>query len=249
MRSLFQRTRKVPERQSLDATHLVVGDRDILVNFRCHAQARRLVLRLTATGDAAVVTVPHGVSRAQAIEFVERSGSWLSERLAAASDRILLEPGAVVPLRGEEHEVRALDSRRGSVVADTGCRIIYVPGDPHHRRRRLGDWLKSIARADLQHLSQKYAATMEVRINRITVRDQRSRWGSCSRSGGLSFSWRLILAPTYVLDYVVAHEVAHLRHMDHGPRFWRLVLRHCPDAQRAKTWLKVHGQSLHRYIV
>jgi predicted metal-dependent hydrolase len=90
---------------------------------------------------------------------------------------------------------------------------------------------------------------MGVKFRRITIRDQRSRWGSCSAGGDLSYSWRLILAPDYVLDYVAAHEVAHLRHLDHSPRFWRLVLTHCPNATRAKNWLRIHGQDVHRVVV
>ena len=89
---------------------------------------------------------------------------------------------------------------------------------------------------------------MGVSFRRIIIRDQRSRWGSCSASGELSYSWRLILAPPYVLDYVAAHEVAHLRHLDHSKHFWRLVLTHCRDAGRAKNWLRTHGQEVHRVV-
>ena len=89
---------------------------------------------------------------------------------------------------------------------------------------------------------------MGVDYRRITIRDQRSRWGSCSASGELSYSWRLILAPDYVLDYVAAHEVAHLRHLDHSQRFWRLVLTHCQGAAKAKNWLRAHGQDVHRVV-
>jgi hypothetical protein len=128
-------------------------------------------------------------------------------------------------------------------------RAIHVPGELPHVPRRLLDWLKSAARNEIAAAAQRYAAAMGVTYRRITIRDQRSRWGSCSAQGDLSFSWRLILTPTYVLDYVAAHEVAHLKHMNHGPRFWRLVLTHCPEASRAKSWLKAHGQSVHRVVV
>jgi predicted metal-dependent hydrolase len=115
-----------------------------------------------------------------------------------------------------------------------------------HLARRLTDWLKLAARQELTAAAQRYAAAMGVGFRRITVRDQKSRWGSCSAAGDLSFSWRLVLTPAHVLDYVAAHEVAHLKHMDHGPQFWRLVLKHCPDAVRAKKWLKTNGQDVHR---
>ena len=93
------------------------------------------------------------------------------------------------------------------------------------------------------------AARMGVKFRRVTIRDQKTRWGSCSAGGDLSYSWRLILTPDYVLDYVAAHEVAHLRHLDHSPRFWRVVLTHCPNAARAKNWLRIHGQEVHRVVV
>ena len=100
---------------------------------------------------------------------------------------------------------------------------------------------------DLDAASRRHAAALGVAIKRIAVRDQSSRWGSCSNSGVLSYSWRLILAPPFVLDYLAAHEVAHLVELNHSPRFWRLVRRVYPDAQRAKVWLDVHGTDLHRY--
>jgi predicted metal-dependent hydrolase len=134
------------------------------------------------------------------------------------------------------------------VTVDPVRCIIQVPGDEAHVKRRLLDFLKSAAREDLTRATERYAALMGVNYRRITIRDQRSRWGSCSASGDLSYSWRLILAPDYVLDYVAAHEVAHLRHLDHSPRFWRLVLTHCQGAARAKNWLRAHGQDVHRVV-
>jgi predicted metal-dependent hydrolase len=249
MAGLFQRIRRVLDDKPLDPARITIGSIEINVDFRRHARARRLVLRLKPEGNGAVVTVPHGITRSQALAFVQRSSEWLAARLERAPDAVILAPGSIIPLRGEDHEVRRLDSRRGTVAADAAQKIIYVPGEPVHGPRRLLDWLKATAKADLVSASQKYAEAMAVSFTRITVRDQRSRWGSCSHAGALSYSWRLILTPPYVLDYVAAHEVAHLLHMDHGTGFWRLVLRHCPDAARARDWLKRHGHNVHRFIV
>jgi len=130
-------------------------------------------------------------------------------------------------------------------VYDAETRVIHVPGAPHHMRRRLVDWLKAEAAHDLDVASTKYAIAMSARFRKLNVRDQKSRWGSCSSDGVLSYSWRLILAPSFVLDYVAAHEVAHLREMNHSMRFWRLVLTHCPDSRNAKVWLKLYGNRLH----
>ncbi|WP_421692960.1 M48 family metallopeptidase [Aestuariivirga sp.] len=226
----------------------MVGDEVLDVVFRRHGKARRLVLRLNATGTGVLVTVPNGVSRARALDFTERSRDWIEDRVKARGGLIHLLPGHVLSLRGLEHEIHHAAGRRGVVTADSERCLIHVPGELPHVPRRLLDFLKSEARADLTRASRRYAALMGVSFRRITIRDQRSRWGSCSAAGDLSYSWRLILTPDYVLDYVAAHEVAHLRHLDHSARFWRLVLTHCKDATRAKNWLRFHGQDVHRVV-
>ncbi len=124
---------------------------------------------------------------------------------------------------------------------------ICVSGGQSHGGRRLADWLRTEAKGDFTEAANRHAANLGVRPKRIAVRDQSSRWGSCSATGTVSFSWRLIFAPGFVLDYVAAHEIAHLREMNHGPRFWRLVRETMPDMQKARTWLKQKGAELHRF--
>ena len=159
--------------------------------------------------------------------------------------------GTIVPLRGVEHRIvhRPGAARHGLARAgDDGEPLICVAGDAPHvdaPRRRLPA-PRGAARSRARE-PPRYASSLGVTIKRISVRDQSSRWGSCSTTGVLSFSWRLILAPPFVLDYLAVHEVAHLVEMNHSPRFWRLVHRPCPDAERAKAWLDVHGADLHRY--
>jgi len=242
MPKALRRLRQFLSPKPLEPARLAIG-LDVL--FRRNGQARRLVLRLNNEGTAAIVTVPKGVSRARALDFVERSTAWLEARLAQRGERVVLAPGSSIPLRGVPHEIRNIPTRRGAVTADPSAQLIHVPGELPHLARRLTDWLKTAARLELTAASQRYAAVMGVSFRRITIRDQKSRWGSCSAAGELSYSWRLILTPSHVLDYVAAHEIAHLKHMDHGPQFWRLVLKHCPEASRAKKWLKAHGQDVH----
>jgi predicted metal-dependent hydrolase len=124
---------------------------------------------------------------------------------------------------------------------------ICVSGEEIHAPRRLSDWLRTEVRRDINICILKHAKTLGCSPKRIAIRDQATRWGSCSTSGTLSFSWRLIFAPPFVLDYVAAHEVAHLREMNHGPRFWRLVKEAAPAMQTARLWLKTHGAELHRF--
>lgn len=248
MPGLFRTMRRADPSAPLEPSHVVIDGEAVPVTFRRHAQARRLVLRLNSEASAVVVTVPNGVSRAKAQDFTERSRDWIAHHLSVRGKTVPLRPDSIIPFRGEDYSIRHLPARRGTVTLDPLERIIHVPGELPHVPRRLLDWLKDAARADLTAASRRYAEAMGVSYRRITVRDQRSRWGSCSAGGDLSYSWRLILTPTFVLDYVVAHEVAHLKHMDHSARFWRLVLSHCPDAHRAKSWLKSHGQDVHRFV-
>jgi predicted metal-dependent hydrolase len=124
---------------------------------------------------------------------------------------------------------------------------ICVSGEERHGPRRLADWLRAEAKADLVKRVEHHGAALGCSPKRISVRDQSTRWGSCSTSGTLCFSWRLIFAPSFVLDYVAAHEVAHLREMNHSQRFWRLVRQTVPDMQRARAWLKQNGAELHRF--
>jgi predicted metal-dependent hydrolase len=153
--------------------------------------------------------------------------------------------GAVVMLRGVEHHIVSTGKIRGLVTHDEDLKLLHVPGGANHMKRRLVDWLKAEAAHDLDVASTRYARAMDAEFRKLNVRDQKSRWGSCSSDGVLSYSWRLILAPSFVLDYVAAHEVAHLREMNHSTRFWRLVLKHCPDSRAAMAWLKRNGARLH----
>lgn len=248
MKGLLRRLRKATTARPIEPATVDCAGQPVDVLFRRNAAARRLILRLNTEGTGAVVTVPGGVSRAQALDFVMRSADWLAERLSRRGENIPLKPGSTIPLRGEPHAIRHINVRRGTVTVDPLERNILVPGDAPHAARRLVDFLKVAARHDLASASQRYATAMGVTFRRITIRDQKSRWGSCSARGELSYSWRLILTPSFVLDYVVAHEVAHLVHMNHGRKFWRLVLSHCPEAGKAKKWLKEHGHEVHRFV-
>jgi len=157
--------------------------------------------------------------------------------------------GAVLPVRGVPHVVLHRPDLRGRARlehTDQG-HVLLVPGEAAHLTRRVSDFLKAEARRDFETAAAHYAARLGVTLGRISIKDTRSRWGSCSARGDLSFSWRLILAPPEVLDYLAAHEVAHLREMNHSANYWAILEELCPATARAETWLKAHGASLHRY--
>jgi hypothetical protein len=229
----------------------VIFDRAVyLVRIRRHRQARRYTLRIDSVSREVVLTIPPRGSVKEAKEFAQKHGGWIAARLKRLPQAAPFAHGTEVPLRGVAHRIAHRRGARGTVWTECdpdGNRLLCVAGDAPHVDRRISDYLKREARVALDDASRRYAAMLDVPIRRISVRDQSSRWGSCSNTGVLSFSWRLILAPPFVLDYLAAHEVAHLQELNHSPRFWRLVAKLDPNAARAKAWLDVHGADLHRY--
>ncbi len=224
------------------------------VEIRRHPAARRMTLRVSRTSRSVIVTVPVSCDLVQAGMFLNTHLEWVRERLGNLPEHISFSDGAVVPLRGAPNVIVAIGSRRGGRVVEHGMTgdgkpALLVSGQAEHVPRRLRDWLAVAAGQDLVERVDWHANNLGLKPGRVTVRDQTSRWGSCSSTGALSFSWRLIMAPPHVLDYVAAHEVAHLAEMNHGPRFWALVRRTMPQSEDAKRWLRTFGSDLHRYGV
>jgi predicted metal-dependent hydrolase len=220
-----------------------------LVRVRRHRQARRYTLRIHAANRDVILTMPPRGSVRQAKEFAEKHGAWIAARLRRLPEAAPFAHGALLPLRGREHRIEHRRATRGTVWVEACAseQLLCVAGEEPHLPRRVHDYLKREAKRDLEVASRQAAQALGVEIKRVSVRDQSSRWGSCSSTGVLSYSWRLILAPPFVLDYLAAHEVAHLIEMNHSRRFWRLVERICPHMGRAKAWLDAHGADLHRY--
>lgn len=224
------------------------------VQIRRSPRARRFALKVDEAKRAAILTLPASASIDEALSFANRHIAWLQKRLTAIPSSVPFADGAIFPLRGLDHQIRTVGRKRSCGVVwtdadDVEQPLVCVAGDARHASRRLVDWLKSEARKDVTARVNWHAGQLELNPKKITVRDQTTRWGSCSSSGSLSFSWRLILAPHFVLDYVAAHEVAHLEEMNHGPAFWQLVYKTMPRTDEARLWLKRHGTALHRYGV
>lgn len=221
------------------------------VEVRRHPGARRLTLRVSRTRRAVIVTLPLQCDLDEAGTFLSRHMDWVRERLDSLPDPVPFADGRAMPLRGEPHDIvftGAARTRLVTVQPGTGPRCeIRVPGALDSAPGRLRTWLIDEAKRDLDIRVAYHARRLGVQAKRIAVRDQTSRWGSCSTTRVLSFSWRLLLAPPPVLDYVAAHEVAHLAEMNHGPRFWGLVRKTLPDYEASKRWLQVFGLDLHRY--
>jgi predicted metal-dependent hydrolase len=232
------------QRQLVERALLRLEGEAVPITLRLNPRARRLIVKVhPSTGEVTVVAPSrHGLSHA--MDFARSEREWIARRLAHVPPAVALQLGAEIPFAGEMRTIRPGDKGRAPVWAEGDS--IFVSGDGEYVPRRVLDFLKREARKALDARVTHYAAQLGIKPRRITVRDTASRWGSCSSGRSLSFSWRLIMAPSFVLDYVVAHEVAHLREMNHGRRFWSLLSELVGDAEKPQRWLSQHGSTLHR---
>ncbi|EIE52791.1 zinc metalloprotease [Salipiger aestuarii] len=219
------------------------GNPAITITLRRSAQARRLSLRLSQIDGKVTLTMPRRLPEREAIGFLREKESWLRGHLDARGADVPIAIGAVIPVEGALLTI-ASGSGRGVGI---GGGVIEVPGAPDRVASRLQGWLRTLARERLAEASDRHAAALGRPYARLTLRDTRSRWGSCTHDGGLMYSWRLIMAPPEVLDYVAAHEVAHLAEMNHSAAFWAVVERLYGDWRAARGWLRDEGGGLHRY--
>lgn len=244
---MFRRARKA----SLpDHIEIKAGDMALRIRLRANPRAQRYLLRLPADTSGPVLTVPRGGDLARAERFARQHVDWLMDRLKDRPDHVSFRPGDQVPLRGEDHVIVPAGGLRGLVTtgtADGDRPALIVPGADEHIPRKVTNWLKAQARSDLTARAHHHAERIGRKIAAISIRDTKSRWGSCASNGRLSFSWRLILAPPPILDYVAAHEVAHLQEMNHSDRFWTLCEELAPQTPDARLWLKENGVRLHGY--
>lgn len=243
----FPKTKPEPEQQRL----VIAGDGELYsIEIRRHASARRYTIRVREASRDIVLTMPPRGSLRQAKSFAERNVAWIATRLKRLPGPVPFAHSATIPLRGVAHRIVHRPGARGTVWVEQsadGAPLLCVAGKPGHVARRVRDFLKREAKHDFQLASRKHAAALGVTIRSISIRDTASRWGSCSYTGALSFSWRMILAPPLVLDYLAAHEVAHRLELNHSKRYWKVVDGIFPERRRAEAWLRAHGGELHRY--
>jgi predicted metal-dependent hydrolase len=221
------------------------GERPLKIVRR--PSARRFILHLDDEDDAVVLTLPRYASFVAALRFLEDNRGWIEARLGELPPRVAFADGVEIPILGVAYVIRhrATSGGRGSAWLEPGA--LCVTGEASHLSRRVTDFLRERARHELTARARAIAAALGRRVVRIAVRDTKSRWGSCSHDGALCFSWRLILAPPAVVDYVVAHEVAHLKHMNHGVRFWRTVEELAPGSAAPRLWLRRNRARLLRF--
>ena len=235
-----------PTRQERGASlveHVINGDPPVRVHLRASARARRISLRVSRLDGKVTLTHPTHVPAREALAFAHERADWLRGHVDAVPDTVVVGVGSTLMIEGALVRLAQGTGRR--VMLEDG--VLAVPGTEAQVARKAESFLKTLARDRLAAASDQYAARLGKSFERISLRDTRSRWGSCSSRGTLMYSWRLIMAPPEVLRYVAAHEVAHLAEMNHSRAFWDGVRRiHGPyDAPR--QWLRDHGGELHRF--
>ena len=222
---------------------ILKGDPEISVSLRRNTRAKRISLRVSQLDGRVTTTAPGWTPLREVEQFVKAKEGWIRQNLAGRTDAITPCIGGMILFEGNETPIISVRAR--SVRYDG--QALLVPGDPERAPARLAGFLKTLARQRLADACDAYSASIGQAYGRITLRDTRSRWGSCTSDGNLMFSWRLVMAPNQVLDYVAAHEVAHLSEMNHSPAYWKIVEKIYPNYAAPRGWLRKNGQRLHAY--
>lgn len=222
-------------------TTVLPGDPPLTIHWRRSARVRRMSLRVSALDGRITLTLPNRAAARLGHQFLTERAEWLRAAQANLPQACPVALGTVLPIEGVEHQLIGAAIRAARTENDT----LLVPFNRPAARAEA--YLKLRARHRLDERVAHFAAQLGHSPRRITLRDPRSRWGSCTATGDLMFSWRLIMAPSTVLDYVVAHEVAHLAEMNHSAAFWAVVSRLCPGYAAPRGWLRTQGNALHRF--
>lgn len=209
------------------------------------ALARKLTLRIDEKARLPVLTLPRFCSTRKALQFVESHRDWVTNKLGRLPASEQFRDGCLISILGSEYTLKHHPEERGGVFFEE--RSLIVCGEAGFIHRRVSDFLKKLAREHLYKMSRYYAEMLGCTIHNVVVKDTKSRWGSCSTKNNINYNWRIIMAPNYVINYLVCHEVSHLAHPDHSPEFWNCVAALCPEYKEGRAWLKLHGKTLYQY--
>lgn len=220
------------------------GDRTAEVSVRKSIRARKISIKITPQKKVELV-IPTRISIKKATIFLIDNKQWVLNKLASMKNinNIPMKEGANVIIEGKKYIIEHSGKIRGAPLLNDST--LVVSGDKMLIAKKTEKFLKSLAKEKLTKHCDDYADKLGVSFNRISVKDTKTRWGSCSHSRNLSFSWRLIIAPAEVLQYVAAHEMAHILQMNHSPAFWQVVESIFPDYKNSRLWLKKNGHELH----
>jgi hypothetical protein len=234
------------DKPSVEKRVFEVAGRSLPLTISENIRAKRLTLRIAPGGRGLKLTVPPKLPSREVDAFLERNRGWLISKLDLVPDQPKVRAGIKIPIQGVNHLVVRQDGRGVTHIKinETEEPQLVVFGDEKFVARRVSDFLKKEAKREIEALVAHHTKTVGRKAKSITFRDTTSRWGSCTSDGKLSFSWRIMMAPPSVINYLVAHEVAHLQEMNHSARFWTLCTSLCPDTDKCKSWLKRNGNKL-----
>ncbi len=207
-------------------------------------KAKRLTLRIDEKERIPVLSLPRGCSARKAVDFVETHRDWIQNMLARLPAAGRFENGECISVFGQKVIINHNPNQRGTMIIDG---FLMVGGEPEFLHRRVCDFIKKFAAEHLYQMSAAKAGQIGCTVHRVTLKDTKSRWGSCSNRNNINYNWRIVLAPPHVIDYLVSHEVAHLAHQDHSADFWNCVAGLCPDYENGRRWLKIRGKELYRW--
>lgn len=228
--------------RTFDLQQAVGNDVKIVTSPR----AKRLTLRIDAGSRLAVLTLPPRCSRQTALDFVERHRVWIDSNLRNLPESVTFRDGEIISILGREYQIcHCPQNRSGTKLSENR---LEVSGQKEFLHRRVKDFLKKLAAEQFRIRSQQKAALLGCKVNNVTIKDTKSRWGSCSTRSNINYNWRVILAPEVVIDYLISHEVAHLKHPDHSRNFWNCVRNLCPGCAQGRLWLRRHGKELFKYL-
>lgn len=229
-----------------DKCFIDFGDIRLPIQIKKHRTSRKLTVRYHPLRKCLALTLPQYVSIKQGLHFVSEKQEWILQQISHYNNYTSFSDGQVLPIFGKD--IR-LEHRGGRGIISEEDDVWLIHGDIEFIHRRVHKFICSKLEIEVSKLAEGFARQIGVKIKNITLRDTTSHWGSCSANGHLSFSWRLSFAPYEVLEYVVAHEVAHIREHNHSPDFWNLVAQIYPDFRKSKDWLKLNGKDLYKYGV
>ena len=215
------------------------------ISIRRSNRARRLKIRILPETGQAELVLPRFIEEQKGISFLRQKTTWVAKHLRKFSEPIPFRDGAMVPLFDKPLKIIHVSEKGADVHREDENLLVRAPKNV--LGRAITTWYKREAGCEITMLAKKKSALLDKTYSRLTIRDTKSRWGSCSASGALNFSWRLIMAPEYVLDYMVSHEVTHLAEMNHSKKFWQIVRTLSSTVDEGKSWLRQNGHNLHRY--
>lgn len=231
----------------LKTAEIQYGGETFLLDIERSPKARRMRLRIDRLGRRAVLVLPRRASESLGLAFARSKADWIAGQISKLPEKKIFADGMPLSFLGRDVVIHHSPAARRGVWMSDG--VIWVSGQAEHLARRVRDFLKEEFREYASRKVRETAEKLGVKISRISVRDTTSRWGSCSRDGHISLSWRLGLAPVHVLDYVIVHEAAHLRQMNHSPAFWQVVEGVCPEYKLAELWLKRNTAYLYSFDI